>query len=103
MKLLFSRGAEEEIDGAAEWYNEQRAGLGEEFLESLDSLFASMAAMPESFAPVDDYAGQRRFRQAILRRFPYKVIFEVTPDDTLRVLVVAHTSRAPNYWHPRAE
>jgi hypothetical protein len=33
LPLAFSREAVEDVDVAYQWYNEQRAGLGEEFLE----------------------------------------------------------------------
>jgi plasmid stabilization system protein ParE len=96
-----SRAAEQDADVAAEWYNAHRDGLGLEFLDALETLLERIETSPESFSRLEDYAGTRRLRQGSLRRFPYKVIFEVKSEEKLLVLAVAHTSRRPGYWQDR--
>jgi toxin ParE1/3/4 len=39
-------------------------------------------------------------RQYALRRFPYSVIYQVTPEQ-LRIIAVAHQRRKPGYWSAR--
>ncbi|HEY6897386.1 MAG TPA: type II toxin-antitoxin system RelE/ParE family toxin [Rhodocyclaceae bacterium] len=39
-------------------------------------------------------------RQYALRRFPYRVIYQITADE-LRIVAVAHHRRRPNYWASR--
>ena len=39
-------------------------------------------------------------RRFILRRFPYSIIYQVTPE-YLRILAVAHHRRRPGYWTQR--
>jgi len=42
-----------------------------------------------------------RIRQAVVRRFPYVVLF-VEYSDYVEVLAVFHTSRDPKQWQGRA-
>lgn len=39
----------------------------------------------------------REIRGAVLRRFPYRVVFEELEDE-VRVLAVAHKGRDPGFW-----
>lgn len=101
MKLILSRAAEDEAAEARAWYDAQRPGLGKDFLDSLDRLLPMIESAPRSFSRANDYKGTRDVRKGLLRRFPYKVIFEIRADETLVVLAVAHSSRRPSYWQDR--
>jgi hypothetical protein len=35
-------------------------------------------------------------------RFPFALVYRIAPDDSLRVLAVAHDKRKPGYWRSRA-
>jgi toxin ParE1/3/4 len=61
-----------EILEAFDWYDAQREGLGLEFLEALDSFYASLNRNPFSYSYYDEPV-----RQGTLKRFPYTVVFEV--------------------------
>jgi len=43
---------------------------------------------------------RQSWRRALLRRFPYMVVFEVV-EDRIVVWAVAHTKRRPGYWLAR--
>jgi hypothetical protein len=45
-------------------------------------------------------AGELTFRQAFIRRFPYKVIFLERPDEIM-ILACAHSRQRPGYWRRR--
>jgi hypothetical protein len=47
--------------------------------------------------PVDD-----DLRKFVLQRFPFSLIYSLSPD-VLRVEVVAHQSRRPDYWRSRVD
>lgn len=94
--------ARDEVREAATWYDEQRAGLGEEFLEELERLFSRMSQLPRSFPILMDPRRELGLRRALLPRFPYGVVF-VELEDDLRVIAVAHTKRRPGYWLDRIE
>lgn len=94
--------ARKETQRAAEWYDEQRPGLGDDFLAELGATYTKIAEHPHR--PLRVHArglGGREFHQAKLQRFPYKVIYEVSGDDVV-VFAVAHVKQRPNYWIGRA-
>jgi toxin ParE1/3/4 len=103
MRLELAREAEQDVEAACEWYDARRAGLGMEFLAALAVLLERIEAAPESFSRPEDYAGTRDLRQGLLRRFPYKVLFEIRSDGRLLGLAIAHTSRRPGFWQDRVE
>jgi len=60
--------AEEELRHAVRWYEDQRAGLGAEFLGAVDAALAQIAEAPARY-PV--WMVNRRFRRMVVRRFFY--------------------------------
>ena len=95
MKLRFLILAQRELDDAVAWYNEQTAGLGQEFLDELDRVVRRAVTFPMSCPEIEP--GVRR---CLLARFPYGLIYGVD-GDTLVVVAVAHLHRAPRYWVDR--
>lgn len=71
------------------WYEEQRQGLGEEFLAELDDLYLKLQSHPEYFSKI-----KKNFRQAALKRFPYVVVYEIIRTEVV-VFAVFHTKRNP--------
>ena len=86
-----------EAMAAADWYDEQSPGLGTEFLTELEEAQAGVLAFPESGSP-EEFSTRSR----TLHRFPYSIIYRMTPEGVL-VVAVAHHSRRPDYWHERLE
>ena len=87
--------AEREVEAAFAWYEEQRAGLGREFLRELDVVYERLAKFPLIYADV--YRGLRRTH---LRRFPIGVFYLVTEAE-IRVVAVVHLARNPKVWRDR--
>ena len=79
------------------WYDEQRAGLGREFLQAVQ---APMAKLPEN--PLLYHVRHRRklVRWAYSRRFPFRIIFRVI-DDTVVILAILHAARHDRHWQRR--
>jgi len=48
MKVRFLKLAEQELDDAVAWYNQQAEGLGRDFLDQLDRAIRRAAAFPLS-------------------------------------------------------
>jgi len=84
-----------DISEAAIWYEERSQGLGSEFIRSVDACFSSLTRNPEMFPEV-----HRKARMALVRRFPYLVIYKVFPDH-LTIVAVMHGSRHPHRWKSR--
>ena len=95
MKLRFLILAQRELDDAVAWYNEQVAGLGQEFLDELDRVVRRAVTFPMSCPEIEP--GVRR---CLLARFPYGLIYGVD-GETLVVIAVAHLHREPRYWVDR--
>jgi plasmid stabilization system protein ParE len=94
-RFILRPRAENDIQSAFEWYESQRAGLGEEFL----------TAVREKLEAVRDYPGAnpiiyRDVRRAVVSRFPY-LIFYVARPTQVAVLAVLHHARNPAVWPRR--
>ena len=84
MALQLRPEAREDLDTAAHWYEAQEKGLGRQFLAEVRMVFQRIRANPDTY-PVT-YRGTRR---ALIRRFPYGVIYLQLPQqDCIVVLAV---------------
>lgn len=102
MRLDFHPEAVTELRSAAFWYDERRAGLGDEFIDEVNSLGRQIAESPATYAAWPGLsASNPTIRRALLDRFPYAIAFEVR-EQTLFVLAVAHAKRRPLYWARRS-
>ncbi|MCF6295513.1 MAG: type II toxin-antitoxin system RelE/ParE family toxin [Flavobacteriaceae bacterium] len=61
-----------EIVVAYLYYEEKRRGLGEEFLEHLDTYFDRITTNPKHFPQK-----RKPYREAFIKRFPFLVIYEI--------------------------
>lgn len=92
LPLVFRKRVGKDLAGGYRWYEEQRAGLGEEFLAAVDASFDAIEEFPESFSSVRGIV-----RRAIVHRFPYAVFYHVEPKRVV-ILAVLHTARDPRLW-----
>ena len=74
--LVIAPEAEHDLDEAYAWYEEQRNGLGEEFLTSADACIAAIRRTPKAGRLV-----HKNYRRALTRRFPYAVYYRVDGDN----------------------
>ena len=95
LRVYFRPEAETDIEEAAIWYEKQRPGLGDEFLDEVRSLCNAISENPAIYPVV-----HRRARRALIRRFPFGVYFRVE-DDQVIVFAVIHGSRHPRRWRQR--
>ena len=95
LPLAVAPAAEQELHAAAERYDAQQPGLGDAFLRSLDACLARVQRFPRSF-PEDEHG----IRSALLRRFPYVVLFRVD-ERRIEVIAVWHGRRDPAGWQRR--
>lgn len=96
LKVVFRRAARAEFDAAALWYEEQRPGLGTQFVSEVDRAIELAAGQPERF-PIK----HNGIRCVHIRRFPYTVYFR--PEvNRIVVLAVFQARRSPTIWQTRA-
>jgi len=100
LKCSILSAAELEAADAATWYDDQREGLGDEFLAAFKQALHQIESRPDSLARVEGYRGPHDVRRCILRRFPYAVIYLCRRDESL-ILAVSHLRRRPLYWLDR--
>lgn len=86
----------DDLRDAADWYEEKRSGLGDEFLAEFWLAIDSITDRPLSFAVAS--TGLRACR---LARFPYVVHFRFDQDEIV-VFAVMFGGRDPSTWADRA-
>lgn len=94
-RLVAEPRADLDIEAGFRWYENERPGLGREFLDQLRLTYDRIGANPLVYQ--DLRAGIRR---ALVRRFPYAVYFSVEVDVVV-VLAVLHAGRDPAEWQRR--
>jgi plasmid stabilization system protein ParE len=94
-RLILRPAAEADIEDAYRWYEDQRTGLGAEFLRAIEAILAVVEREPELYAPIHKNA-----RRVLLRRFPYAVFYVIQPQ-TIEVVGCFHVRRNPRRWRSR--
>ena len=91
--------AENDIAETAEWYDNQRAGLGAEFIEEVLTVLDALKTNPLLNCRQHP---TKNIRWRYPNRFPYRVIYEVNEDRRLVILAaVIHAVRHDRAWRNR--
>jgi toxin ParE1/3/4 len=90
-RLVIRPRAETDLREARSWYENQRAGLGTEFLAEIDTTIQILMRDPQRH-PIY----YRGFYRVLARRFPYKVFYRLEGDRII-VFRILHARRD----HPR--
>jgi plasmid stabilization system protein ParE len=94
--VRFNQLAERELADAIEYYEEQKSGLGSEFLEEVRHAVLFLAKYPEAAPRV-----RGSIRRFVLPRFSYALLYRPLAMGRVRILAVAHHKRKPDYWVKR--
>lgn len=100
-RLRVSAAAEEELQAAVAWYEEQRPGLGKEFFAEVGRVLSLILRNPAMGSPVPRVRAEYGTRRVPLRRFPYFVMYRKR-EDAIYVVAFAHARRKPGYWRHRS-
>jgi hypothetical protein len=90
-----------ELREAAEWYEEQREGLGGELVDEFERTLEDALADLELSAAVATTAAGLPVRRFRLPRFSRYAIYFVVFDEVPVVVAFEHSSREPGYWRDR--
>ncbi len=90
-RILIRPAAEADLQDARRYYEERRAGLGDEFITLARQAIRSLEDQPQR-RPFY----YREFRRLLTRRFPYKVFYLVESDRVI-VFRILHAKQD----HPR--
>ena len=95
MKLRLAGLAKKGVRRNWSYYEVQRRGLGDEFLDELTSAIHDLKGFPYAWPEFD-----RGTRRLIMRQFPYAVVYRID-DAGILVIVVGHTARGTAFWSRR--
>jgi plasmid stabilization system protein ParE len=92
---LFRAAAAADIENGYSWYERERIGLGDEFLEEVSVTVDAVLAHPNAFPIV-----HRDTRRALVRRFPFALYYRIV-GDTVVFVACFHVRRNPLRWTRR--
>ena len=95
MRIEFTEPATIELDDAIEYYELQLTGLGKKFFSDVIETLELISKFPQLFTQNSDNT-----RKAVLRKFPYNLIYSLL-NNNIYIIAVAHQNRAPEYWIDR--
>jgi plasmid stabilization system protein ParE len=92
---VFHPEAQAEYQAALSWYQARSLRAATRFEAEVERVLEVIRSNPDLFPRYDD---DHRF--AVLRRFPYSVVYQEQTDQIF-VVAVAHSSRSAGYWQRR--
>ncbi len=92
MRVEYHPALEAELREIRDYYNDRSARLGDEFIDEFERQVLRIASMPERWMIV-----RGDTRRALMKRFPYVILFRVLEEPALRITVVKHERRHPAY------
>ena len=91
----FHPEAQDEFISAAQFYERETAGLGLDFIATVQHAYERLPDFPTSGAPFG-----RRLRRLLVPKFPYSLLYRVEPE-RIYVVAVMHRHRRPGHWRSR--
>lgn len=95
LPVRIHQAAEAEIAEAADFYDIESLGLGDEFTTVIERGIRDISCYPHA-API----ARGLIRGKTLTQFPYSLIY-FTGEAEIMLLAVAHQKRRPFYWASR--
>jgi toxin ParE1/3/4 len=96
-RLIVREEAEADITQAAQWYENERLGLGIEFISEIRRVVRNAKANPFLYPVISRHPAVHR---ALTNRFPYRVFFIVRRNAVI-VFAVLHAKRSDHAWQQR--
>jgi plasmid stabilization system protein ParE len=78
MRLRYTDQAKTDIESAFSWYEQQRRGLGFDFLGCVEVVIENIQQMPRLYATHHD-----QFRRALVRRFPFSIFYSFEQEEII--------------------
>jgi plasmid stabilization system protein ParE len=90
VKVEFHPLTADDFNQASDFYERSQTGISELFRADFSNTIDSIIENPLIFAEV------KGIRRALLRRFPYSVLYRILDDRTVRILALRHHKRHPD-------
>ena len=97
MKSRLTPEAELDLIEAIRWYDERDQELGDDFLRCVYQCVGSLERNPRLYPIV-----QRQMRRALVRRFPYQILYEIEIEEII-IYAIYHSARDPEAWKRRRD
>jgi plasmid stabilization system protein ParE len=95
--LYLSPDAELDLKEAIDWYEEQRIGLGQEFLAHIDTALNKLKNNPKLYTLV-----YKNVRTVLIKKFPYCIFYTLKEEpNSIQIFAIFHTKRNPEIWTNR--
>ncbi|MGY6521039.1 MAG: type II toxin-antitoxin system RelE/ParE family toxin [Mongoliitalea sp.] len=94
--IRISDEAESDLLHSYRWYEEQKEGLGEDFLVVIDAGLQTISDNPMIF----QIRYKKKVRAFVVDRFPYLILYIINGND-LDIISVFNTSQNPKKWKKR--
>lgn len=101
-KLRLLRWVEEDLAGQRDYYETERPGLGDDFMQHVAAAIEQARRFPRSGVRVTDRRYATEVRRFQISRFPFHV-FAAIHDDQVVIVALAHHKRRPGYWAGRLD
>jgi plasmid stabilization system protein ParE len=95
MKIKYHSEARKDFFEAAEYYEKQGVGLGDEFIYEVEKVLDIILQQPFSGRKIT--STERRF---LTNRFPYGIVYSVE-NELIKIFAVMDLRRKPSYWKHR--
>lgn len=95
--IITDPAAIRDISEAAEWYDNERRGLGDEFISIVEHTMSFIGEYPLSFPKTI-----HRYRKAQLRRFPFSLFYYILSDQIILVGCLHHSRDVDHLIKDRA-
>jgi|ERR1044072_725738 plasmid stabilization system protein ParE len=95
MKVEFLTPAQREFEQIVRYYDEQREGLGNQFITEFRRTVRRIENFPTAWFPLSSDV-----RRCQVHRFPYSVIYTVRNEGIL-IAAIQHHKRQPDHWRNR--
>lgn len=90
-QIIFQQEALDDVQDGYSWYEDQLPGLGEDFLNELNTILEKLIQNPQYYGYLFD-----EFRDVRLKRFPYLVVFKIV-NRKVFINSVKHCKQRPKY------
>lgn len=94
--IVFHPEAIAEYRHELRYYAGKSLRAAERFEREMDRVLAEILRNPVRYGYYDD-----THREAVLKRFPFSLVYRLLPNGDIRVVALAHGSREPGYWEHR--
>lgn len=96
MRVEYHPAIESELAEIRDFYNERSHNLGDDFINEFERQVLRIVATPTRWMCV-----RGDTRRALMKRFPYLILFRVVDESVIRITVIKHERRHPSYGKNR--